>query len=84
MASDWQLQTAKNKLSHVVDLASSRGPQTITRHGKPAAVLMSLADYRRLKRAGPGLAEFFAKSPLRGRRGLDFARGRDMGRDVDL
>ena len=43
----WQLQEAKNQLSRVVDLALSEGPQTITRHGKPAVVLVDAAQYAR-------------------------------------
>jgi antitoxin Phd len=30
----WQLQTAKNKFSEVVEQAMQNGPQTITRRGK--------------------------------------------------
>ena len=37
----WQLQDAKARLSEVVKLAQSEGPQAITVHGKPAAVLVS-------------------------------------------
>ena len=37
----WQLQEAKNRLSELVDRAIADGPQTITRHGKPAAVVVA-------------------------------------------
>lgn len=83
MESEWQLQNAKNRLSRVVDLAAQQGPQTITKHGKPAAVVLSVADYRRIKGAGRRLSEFFAKSPLHGA-ALDLERSRDTGRDVRL
>lgn len=62
---DWQLQEAKNRLSEVVDLAATSGPQTITRHGKPAAVLLSARDYQRIKKGGKSLPRFFGESPLR-------------------
>lgn len=47
----WQLQEAKQKLSRVVDLAVSEGPQTITRHGNAVAILVSIEEYRRLREA---------------------------------
>jgi prevent-host-death family protein len=37
----WSLQEAKAKFSEVVRLAQSNGPQTVTVHGKPAAVISS-------------------------------------------
>jgi prevent-host-death family protein len=36
----WQLQEAKNHLSEVVRNAINEGPQNITLHGKPAAVVV--------------------------------------------
>lgn len=83
MASEWQLQAAKNRLSEVVDQALRSGPQTITRHGKPAVVVLSIQDYRRIKGGAHKLSEFIARSPLRGQ-DLDLDRGRDMGRDFAL
>jgi prevent-host-death family protein len=44
----WPLQDAKNQLSLVVDQAVSDGAQTITRHGKPTAVVLSIPDYQKL------------------------------------
>jgi antitoxin Phd len=46
--SNWQLQTAKQKLSELVDRAVSEGPQTITRHGQEVAVVLGIEDYHRL------------------------------------
>ena len=43
----WQLQEAKNRLSEVVNLALKEGPQTITRHGKPAVVVVAAGQYDR-------------------------------------
>jgi prevent-host-death family protein len=43
----WQVQEAKQRLSEL--LASARTqPQTITRHGRPYAVVLSVEDYDRL------------------------------------
>ncbi len=44
----WPLQDAKNQFSLVVDQAVSDGAQTITRHGKPTAVVLSIVDYEKL------------------------------------
>ncbi len=46
--SEWQLQTAKNCFSEVVNRAITDGAQTITRHGKPVVVVMSQEEFRRL------------------------------------
>ena len=44
----WQLQTAKQKLSELVDRAVAEGPQVISRHGSETAVVVSVRDYRKL------------------------------------
>ena len=44
----WSLQEAKNHFSTVVD-AAQREPQTVTKHGKPAVVVVEAAEYARLK-----------------------------------
>ena len=42
------IQDAKNRFSAVVDAALSGRPQEVSRRGKPAVVVLSVADYRRL------------------------------------
>ena len=76
---DWQLQTAKNRLSELVENALNRGPQTITRHGKATAVVLSIDDYRKIRAGKRPLSRFFADSPLRGQK-LNISRSRDAGR----
>jgi prevent-host-death family protein len=44
----WSLQDAKNQFSAVVE-AARRAPQTVTKHGKPAVVVVDAADYERLR-----------------------------------
>ena len=64
----WTVAEAKAKLSEVIERARDGGPQTITRHGRSAAVVVSAEEWeRRTKRTGT-LAEFFAASPLHGSR----------------
>lgn len=42
-SSTWQLQEAKNRLSEVIHAAQRLGPQTITRHGEPVAIVVPIA-----------------------------------------
>jgi len=79
----WQVQEAKARFSALVRDASTQGPQTITIHGRRAAVLLSPEDYDRLKSPRPSLAEFLARSPLAGT-DLELKRDRSLPRDVDL
>ncbi|MEI8037669.1 MAG: type II toxin-antitoxin system Phd/YefM family antitoxin [Verrucomicrobiota bacterium] len=43
----WQLQEAKNRFSEVVALAIKDGAQTVTKHGKPAVIIVSVEEYQR-------------------------------------
>jgi prevent-host-death family protein len=43
-----QLREAKARLSEVVDAAERGEPTTITRHGKPVAVVVSVEDAERM------------------------------------
>lgn len=80
---EWQMQEAKNRLSRVVEEARRGQPQTITLHGTPAAVVVSIEQYQELTRAKTPLSEFFQASPFRDVE-LDLERNRDAGREVEL
>ena len=43
------MQEAKNRLSAVIK-AARREPQTVTKHGKPAVVVVAAEEYQRLQR----------------------------------
>ncbi len=79
----WQLQEAKNRLSEVVDSALRQGPQVITRRGAETAVVLSIEDYRKMRRPETDLVSFFQASPLAGVE-LDLERDRKAGREIDL
>jgi prevent-host-death family protein len=79
----WTVAEAKSKLSEVIDLARSRGPQTITRNGRTAVVVVAAEEWERKTKRTGNLAEFFAASPLHGS-GLKVRRLKDRVRDVDL
>ena len=46
----WQLQEAKSRFSEVVEQAIKHGAQTVTKHGRPAVVIISAEEYERSKR----------------------------------
>lgn len=75
----WTLANAKARLSEVIDRAQT-GPQIITRHGKPNAVVVSIEEWaRKVARKGT-LAEFLLASPLRAA-DLELDRVHDAPRD---
>ena len=80
--SAWTLANAKARLSEVVERAQSR-PQTITRNGKPSAMVVSIEEWERKAARKGSLAEFLLASPLRGSE-IDSERIRDLPRDLDL
>lgn len=79
----WQIQEAKNKFSEVVEEATRRGPQVVTRRGVETAVVLSYDEYRALLVGQRKLSEFFGESPLAGLE-LDLARDEGPARDVRL
>lgn len=81
-SSTWTLAVAKARLSEVVDRAQA-SPQTITRNGKPSAVIVSAEEWAHKTMRKGTLAEFLLASPLRGA-DLDLERLRDRPRDVTL
>jgi antitoxin Phd len=82
----WKLEDAKNRFSEVVRRAASEGPQFVTKHGREAAVVMGVEEYRRLTQP-VDLVDFLSGSPLAvaleaGELVLD--RPRELGRDLVL
>jgi antitoxin Phd len=45
----WSVQDAKNRFSEVVEAAREK-PQTVTKHGKRAVVVVAAEEYDRLKK----------------------------------
>lgn len=67
----WSLQDAKNRFSAVLDAAMAGQPQRVSRRGKPAVVILSAADYDRMRQAaGGGVAPGPIPGPERGPRVL--------------
>jgi antitoxin Phd len=76
----WKIQEAKTRLSEVIEGATSKGPQFITRHGSEGAVILSIADYRSLTAHKPNLKEYL----LGGSKvdSFEVPRHRDTGRKI--
>ena len=87
----WQIQDAKQRFSEMIRAVRRDGPQVITRHGEDVAVVVDIAEYRRLTRptvdltgillGGPKLddtaADAFAE--VEAERKADFGRATDLG-----
>lgn len=73
----WQIQDAKNKLSEVISLALTQGPQLITKHGEKTVVVVSYAEFEKMRKSQGKLSEFFRFSPLAG---LDLSRDKSLPR----
>jgi prevent-host-death family protein len=58
-ARSWSVQDAKNRFSEVVN-AARRSPQMVTKHGKPAVVVVDAVEYERLRRLERAQAPSFA------------------------
>lgn len=62
----WSVQDAKNRFSSVME-AARREPQTVTRHGKPAVVVMDAGEFARLRELerarAPSLPELLLAIP---------------------
>lgn len=64
MQSVWQLQTAKNRFSEVVDAALAQGAQIITRHGKPVVKVQALSPAEQAAgKALPSLESYLLAAP---------------------
>lgn len=80
----WQIQEAKAKFSELIRTVQTKGPQTITHHGREEAVVLSKKEYDRLKgRRQESLVALCRRSPLYGV-DLKIERNKSVSRPVDL
>jgi len=76
-----QIRDAKAKFSALVEAAEQGRPTTITRHGRPAAMLVPIADARRLyPEDHPSFADLLLSFPG----GVAFDRDQTPMREIDL
>lgn len=76
-----QIREAKAKFSALIEAAEQGRPTTITRHGKPAAVLVPVEDAQRLyAQDPPSFADLLLAFPG----GIEFERNASPLRDIEL
>jgi antitoxin Phd len=66
----------------LVQKAIKEGPQVVTRHGEEVVVVLSKAEYDRLRKPVPDFKEFLLSFPPLEE--LDIRRSREKARKVDL
>jgi prevent-host-death family protein len=59
----WQIQEAKQRFSEVIRSAHADGPQYVTKHGAEVAVVIDIAEYRRLTGETADFKEFLLAAP---------------------
>ncbi|MGA2988454.1 MAG: type II toxin-antitoxin system prevent-host-death family antitoxin [Terriglobia bacterium] len=80
----WKLEDAKARLSEVVRLAGTSGPQMVTVRGREAAVILAPEQYQRLlpkQKSDLPLARFLKGLGLAA---LHVEREIDAGREINL
>lgn len=76
-----QIRDAKAKFSALIEAAEHGRPTMITRHGRPAAVVVPVEDARRLyPQNRPSFADLLLSFPG----GVEFDRDHTPSREVDL
>lgn len=78
----WTVAEAMAKFSKVIEMARTSGPQTITKNGRTAVIVVSADEWKRKTRRRGNLAEFFAASPMQSS-GLETPRAKDGPREVE-
>ena len=74
--STWPVQDAKARFSELLDACVSHGPQVVTRRGAETAVLIPIAEWKRLRDAArPSLKELLLSDCARANLALP-TRGR--------
>jgi len=77
----WQVQDTKQRFSELIRTARAEGPQVVTRHGEEIAVVIDIADYRRLKGEMAEFKDYLRSGPDFG--DLDLARSHERPRIID-
>jgi prevent-host-death family protein len=79
----WQVQDAKQRFSEVLRAAESGEPQIVTKHGEEVAVLIDIAEYRRLRGETVGFMQYLQSGPVLDDE-LDVTRSDELPREIDL
>ncbi len=79
----WTVAEAKAHFSAVIEEAEKGQPQTITRRGRVAAVIVSIQEWEKKVNRSGSLADFFQESPLKCSE-LTLERQKDSSNGIDL
>jgi prevent-host-death family protein len=79
----WPVAKAKAQFSALIDRAIQEGPQTVTRNGRKAVVVVSVELWERKSKPKGSIVDFFLNSPLAGS-GLKIPRSKDTAREIKL
>lgn len=79
----WQIQEAKQRFSEVLRAAEAGEPQIVTKHGEEVAVVIDIAEYRRLRGESVSLMDYLRVEPYVDA-DLDIERSASPPRDIDL
>jgi prevent-host-death family protein len=79
----WQVQEAKQRFSEVLRAAQSGEPQIVTKHGEEVAVVIDIAEYRRLRGESMTFMEYL-RADASADADFETERAPDLPRDVDL
>lgn len=79
----WPLQDAKAKLSELVKIVLTDGPQGISVHGRQEVIMLSKNEYNLLTQPKQNFAQFMQTSPLANIE-LEIKRDKSLTRDVEL
>lgn len=77
----WQVQEAKARFSELLRASVEEGPQLVSHHGKPTAVVVPLEQWQRLQQQPPSLKTLLLAPAARGELALP-ERGRQRRRDA--
>jgi prevent-host-death family protein len=87
---NWQVQEAKQRFSEVLRAVEREGPQTITRHGEDVAVVVDIAEYRRLTGRSRSFVDHLLAAPTLTDEAaavfdeIEADRKKDRPREIDL
>ena len=78
-----QLQEAKQQFSAVAEKAARGQPQTVTKHGKPFVVIVSVAAWEKIQPKKKSVLDALRSCPADLTK-LDLTRSKELPRDIVL
>jgi prevent-host-death family protein len=79
----WQVQEAKQRFSEVIRAAEAGEPQIVTKHGQEIAVVIDIAEYRRLRGESVSFMDYLRIDPVADAE-FEMERRAELPREIDL